>query len=393
MHDPLHLERPRAQATATGSRVTARVGGADVWFESPDIVLVPSIEAFVAAFLIPSLGLRRPLAVAGRACPEFVANTRQVVELAHQWWRYPKRQPTYHTTLGAVSGSRGPRAALFFSGGLDSFHSLLASGRHVDDLVFVHGFDVPLIDTPRADACERLLRDVAASTGQRVIRVRTNLRQHPELTSLHWGRTHGGALAAVGHLLSGHVTSVLISSSNPLTHRGGWGSHWALDRWWSSGSLRVEHVGAECDREQKLAAVARHPLVRQHLRVCWENRDAALNCGRCEKCLRTQLGLLAQGELSHSTVFDHRVPIAQRLDRLQRINDPVMFAFYQRMIERGLPPDVGVAARRLLRRSRTAHRVRLGRHLVNRAGGAARRLWRASRRLRGRTVLRLRSAR
>lgn len=393
MSNHLHLERPRAQATATGSRVTARVDGIDVWFESPDIVLRPSIEAFVSAFLIPSLGLRRPLLVSGRACPEFVANTRQVVEQVHQWWRYPKRQPTYQATPGAVSGSRVPRAALFFSGGLDSFHSLLACGRHVDDLVFVHGFDVPLTDTSRAAACEQLVRDVAESTGQRFVRVRTNLRQHPALSSLHWGRTHGGALAAVGHLLSGEVTSVLISSSNPLTHHGGWGSHWALDRWWSSGGLRVEHVGAECDREQKLAAVARHPLVRRHLRVCWENRDTTLNCGRCEKCLRTQLGLLAQGELSHSTVFDQRVPLAQRLNRLRRITDPVIFPFYQRMTERSLPPDVEVAVTRLLRRSRAAHRARVARQLVGRAEGVARGVLRVSRRVRGYAQLNLRGTR
>ncbi len=380
MSEPLHLERPRALATATGSRVTARIGGTDVWFESPDVVLRPSVEAFVAAFLIPSLGLRRRLDVSVHACPDFVANTRQVVELVHQWWRYPKLYPVYPSTIGSTAGSRPPRSALFFTGGVDSFHSLLALGRHIDDLVFVHGFDVQLTDTARADACERMLRDVTGSTGQRVIRVRTNLRQHPVLASLHWGRTHGGALAAVGHLLSGHVTSVLVSSSNPLGHQPGWGSHWALDHHWSSGALRVEHVGAECSRNQKLSAIARHPLVRKHLRVCWENRDAKLNCGRCEKCLRTQLGLLALGEISGSMVFDQRVPLADRLGRLARIKDPVLFPMYQQMIEMGLPADVEAAVIRLLRRSRAAHRARLGRVLVGHAEGVARRMWRLSRR-------------
>lgn len=381
MHDPLHLERPRAQATATGSRVTARVGGTDVWFESPDVTLRPAIEAFVAAFLIPSLALRRPLAVAGHACPEFVANTRQVVEQVHQWWRYPKSLPAYTATVGSLSGSRQPRAGLFFSGGVDSFHSLLACGRHIDDLIFVHGFDVPLTDVRRADACERMLREVAASTGQRMIRVRTNLRQHPLLGPLPWGRTHGGALAAVGHALADHVTSILISSSNPITHQAGWGSHWALDHHWSSARLRVEHVGAQCTRDQKLSAVAPHALVRRHLRVCWENRDMELNCGRCEKCLRTQLGLLALDELSHSSVFDHKVPLAERLDRLPRVNDPVMFPLYQRLLGAGLPVEVEDAVARLLQRSRAAHRLRLGRMLVSRADEMARRVWRASRRL------------
>src|SRR5690606_38116754 len=169
----LHLERPRAQATATGSRVTARVGGAEVWFESPDVTLRPSIEAFVAAFLIPSLGLRRPLVVAGHACPEFVANTRQVVEQAHQWRGHPSLSPRYTTALGTLAGDRPPHAGLLFSGGVDSFHALLASGRHVDDLVFVHGVDIPLTDVARAVRYERMVGEIAEATATRAIRIRT----------------------------------------------------------------------------------------------------------------------------------------------------------------------------------------------------------------------------
>ena len=32
-----------------------------------------------------------------------------------------------------------------------------------------------------------------------------------------------------------------------------------------------------------------HPLVRDHIRVCWENRAATGNCGECEKCVRTMV--------------------------------------------------------------------------------------------------------
>jgi hypothetical protein len=31
------------------------------------------------------------------------------------------------------------------------------------------------------------------------------------------------------------------------------------------------------------------------VKVCWEGQDASKNCGRCEKCIRTQLNFLAVG--------------------------------------------------------------------------------------------------
>lgn len=375
MPEPLHLERPRAQATATGSRVTARVAGSDVWFESPDLTLRPSIEGFVAAFLIPSLELRRPLVVAGHACPEFVANTRQVVEQAHQWRRSSRMLPSYGAALGAVPGGRTPRAALFLSGGVASFHSLLSSGRHVDDLVLVQGFDVPLTDARGAASCDQLLREVAEATGTRAILVRSNLRTHPVFRQVPWERGHGGALAAVGHVLADHVTAALISSSHRRGRRGARRSHWPLERSWSSASLRLERVGAELTREQQLSAIAQHPVVRQHLRVCGLHHRLGLNCSRCEKCLRTQLGLLGDGQLAHYRKFEGETTLAERLDRLESVADPVLFPIYQRMIARPMRPDVAAAGARLLERSRAARRTARRRKLFGRVSRAARRVW------------------
>lgn len=367
MHDPLQLERPRAQATATGSRVTARVGGADIWFESPDVALRPSVEGFVAAFLLPALELRRPLLVAGYACPEFVAGTRQVVERAHQQWGLPLLPPRYAAAIGELAGARSPRAGLLFSGGINSFHALLASGRHVDDLVFVQGFDLPLTDVSRALRCERSLSEVAEATSTRAIRVRTNLRMHPLFQPLSWERARGGALAAVGHVLSDHITAALVGSSGPSSVRG-----------WSSASLRVDQVAGGFDAGQKLRAIAQEPLLRQHLRVCRENRGSDPNCSCCERCLRTRMTLLAEGQSSDYRVFESDATLAERLDAMERIVDPSLFPVYQTLITRPLPADVALAASRLLARSRVTHRRLRRRAWLGRVGSAARRIWRPS---------------
>jgi hypothetical protein len=352
----LLLERPRAQATATGSRVSARVDGVDLWFESPDVALRPSVEGFVAALLLPSLALQRPLSVAGHACPEFVANTRQIVERAHQEWGPDLLVPSYSAAMGAAPAGRVPRSALLFSGGVGSFHALLASGRHVDDLVFVQGLDIPLVDASRSARAEQMLREVAAATGTRAIVIRTNLRNHPACRQLPRERTSDGALAAVGHVLADHVTTAMVPVSAPARSRGAGAGSSFPRQLWSSTALRIEPVGSGSTWDRKLGVIANDSVVIRSLRVCREDHSQAVNCSRCEKCLLAQLALLAEGRLSDFRTFESGATLAGRLDRLGQIADPLLFPLYQRIIRKPMPEDVTRAASRLLDRSRPAYR-------------------------------------
>lgn len=348
----LVVERPRAHSTSSGSRVTTRVDGVDLWFESPDVTLRPSAEALVAALLIPALAQGASLEIRALVAADFAANAGRVLDLVHRWWRYPPVWPKLNTRSVDAVPHPLARSALCFSAGVDSFFTLLESGRHVDSLVFVHGFDVPLTDVARAEGCERALREVADATGARAILVRTNLREHPSFQGAPWDHAHGGALAAVGHLLADHCSTLLVSSSNALSQPKPWGSHWELDPLWGGAGLGVEHVGAESTRMAKIAAIAHHPLVQRHLRVCWENRDVRLNCSRCEKCIRTRIGLLLAGALERFTVFEPAPTLVGRVEALRFIRDPVQFERYEAAVERGLPQHLEAAVLRLLARSR-----------------------------------------
>src|SRR5690606_38625056 len=126
------------------------------------------------------------------------------------------------------------------------------------------------------------------------------------------------------------------------------------------------------------------PLVRQYLRVCRQNLGAGLNCSRCERCLRTQLLLLAEGQAPHYRVFESGATLSKRLDLLERIVDPLLFPVYQRLVARPIPADIALAASRLLDRSRLAHRTLRRRAWLDLVGGAARRVWRTPRAAAGR---------
>jgi hypothetical protein len=157
-------------------------------------------------------------------------------------------------------------------------------------------------------------------------------------------------MAAAGHALASSIGHLLIAASYPYALETAWGSHWKLDPLWSSARLRVHHCGAHLWRTQKLQAIMDHPLVQRHLRVCWEHRSPAMNCGRCEKCLRTQIILARAGRLERFAVFDSPESLARRIDEAEPMtgDTPVV---YEALVREGLSSGLDRAVRGWLDRT------------------------------------------
>ena len=341
-------------------RVAADVDGAPVWFETRDTPLTAAPEAFGSAFLLPALHQGAPLTLADPVDPEWLANVGELMKIARRWWRYPVLAPKVPGAAGSAAAhapaderGAGAGVALFFSGGVDSFYSLLKSGATQDRLVTVQGFDIPLDDHARMAAVEAMLRAVAGARGLRAMVVRTNLRSHPLVQAMPWERSHGGALAAVGHVLGDGVSEVLISSSIARDRTKAWGSHWETDPLFSSSRVRLREIGMELLRRQKLPLIAGEPLVRRHLRVCWENRSPAGNCSRCGKCVITRLLLADCGALDAFPGFEGSATLARDLDALPSYR-PSLLTLTDFAASPRLEPEVRRATRALLRRSRHA---------------------------------------
>jgi hypothetical protein len=187
-----------------------------------------------------------------------------------------------------------------FSGGVDSSFTLLRSmagptGQHyeVDTVVLVHGFDVALANG--RDLRELVDRTAAIRDIARVqLRiVRTNSK---ELSLQRWEHSFATQLAACMHLFSAEFSDALIASSEPYDALVlPWGSNPVTDHLLSGGRLAVVHDGAAFSRTEKTAFLATFPAALSSLKVCWEGAQQARNCGVCEKCVRTQLNLLAVG--------------------------------------------------------------------------------------------------
>ncbi|MBI5709224.1 MAG: hypothetical protein HZC42_02825 [Candidatus Eisenbacteria bacterium] len=336
-------------------RVAADVDGVPIWFETRDTPLTAAPEAFGSAFLLPALHQGVRLALADPVDPAWLANVGELMRIARRWWRYPVLVP--EVAASSAAAAHGTAAAngvaLFFSGGVDSFYSLLKSGEMPDRLVTVQGFDVALDDPARMAAVETTLRAVAEARGLRALVVRTNLRSHPLVQAMAWERSHGGALAAVAHVLGDGVSEVLISSSIARDRTKPWGSHWETDPLFSSSRVRLREIGMELRRRQKLPLIAGEPLVRRHLRVCWENRSPAGNCSHCGKCVITRLLLADCGTLDAFPGFEGSATLARDLDALQSYSTS-LHTLTDLAASARLDPEVLRATRALLERSRHA---------------------------------------
>jgi len=332
------------------SRVSAEVDGETVWFESADAQLQPSAEALASAFLVPSLHHGVPLRVHAPLSPRWRQNVGHLFGIFHRWWSYPTSLEI--TSDGDVEmPPPKPESGQCFSGGADSFYSLLRGGYRTNCLIYVHGYDISFRDRLRMRNFLESLDAVAREVGRRAIVLRTNLRKHHLFASVPWEQSHGGALAAIGHLLSHDIGSLVIPSSRTYDDPLPCGSHWNTDSWWSSENMQVIHDDATLYRLNKLKLIDREPLVQQHLRVCWENLAAWGNCSRCDKCVRTMIVLAVRGQLQDYPVFDRWTPLPNILDGMEPVHSN-MRCRYQELLDEGMPPEIEAAMRRLLTRDR-----------------------------------------
>jgi hypothetical protein len=185
---------------------------------------------------------------------------------------------------------------------------------YIREVLFIHGFDIG--KRPRDPEHERFrmarqhLEPVVAETGVRLIICRTNLRHLPSKPDFWTYRHNGAALAAVGHAaILGSAFFFIGASHHVAHHRVPMGSHSAVDGLFSSQRITVVHDGARFSRLDKVRDLATWPTALAALRVCPARPMDSANCGRCEKCLRTRLELLAAGVEETSAFGPSLTPI------------------------------------------------------------------------------------
>jgi len=282
---------------------TVRIGDQtrEIFFRSAPGMLTASANTVAIACLWPGMRLGRDLEIEAPLSPALVASLDRLQQIYCAWQPGCSRISVHGPTAIVPDKPSGGRVASFFSGGVDSFHTLLKHQDEITDLVFVHGLDIQLEDRELRDRSSTMIRSVGSELGKQVVEIETNLLSllKPYVPYLVG---YGAALAAIGHLLSPAPHRLYVASQHPYSDLRPCGSHPLTDPLWSSERVEFLHDGAEATRVEKVESIAGHAIALRTLRVCWET-TGEYNCGHCEKCLRTMLNLAAVGALDRCRTF------------------------------------------------------------------------------------------
>jgi hypothetical protein len=275
----------------------------EIWYRIPEVPTTDGTEAFLAAALLPAMALGGELCLPRTASPRLLDALPTIQDIYHAWNSDWHRSELRVRRAAAAPQPEGEGVACFFSGGVDSFYTLLKRREEITHLVFVHGFDIRLEDHALRRRVSAAIQAVSTVFQKSLIEVETNVRDFADRW-VPWDFYHGAALASVALLLSHHVRRIYIAASHSYRHLIPNGSHPLLDPLWSTEAVQVLHDGCEATRLDKVARIAQSDVALNTLRVCWENPEGAYNCGRCRKCLTTMANLLLVGALQRCATFD-----------------------------------------------------------------------------------------
>lgn len=355
------ISRPLLTPLAKGHRLSARLDAPGfsqtLWYEVVGCPLVVDATPFVVAALPLAMAhgwqLHSDAPVSAR-----LLNAFPTIQSILQLWingsqRIGCNLPT-HANL-----PRQKASGCFFSGGVDSYYTFLKHRSAIDSHVFVTGFDVPLHKTALAERVGREMRNTSAAFGVNLIEVKTNLREFCDQI-VSWRYYHGAALASVAHLLTQRLGAIYVAATHTYADLFPCGSHPLLDPLWSSELVELIHDGCEASRFQKVEALAKEPIALKTLRVCYHNKASELNCGTCEKCLRTMTSLYVLGVLDRCESFGKKLDM-RRLAGQRLGGNPRILMYVQENLaavrERQDAPHVVQALKQSMRRPGLIRRI------------------------------------
>ncbi len=275
-----------------------------LWFQFSNTIQPPNGEdcdSYLLCILMDAMTEARAITINGSVSLSLLSNLIEYQRVWHMW------RPDIYTVVDIkIKDSRkdtnkAAGAVCAFSGGADSMftvwqHTQNKNSYRTQDIrlcSLIHGFDVPLADTAAFNAVLKRSSSVLADINIPLEAIKTNYR---EISKANWGFAHASALVGVLANFKHQTGTILIGSSYPYSYLHiPWGSSPITDYLLASDEFQVIHDGASYTRTEKVHAFADWQVGVNNLRVCWEGDIKDKNCGRCEKCVRTQFNFLACG--------------------------------------------------------------------------------------------------
>lgn len=170
----------------TGTLQSAKGTEIPIWFEVPNDLkndISKSGNAWLLCMLVHALKHNEPISI---NLPVDAALVENIKGLLLEWSAHSSYTSKIEIVAPVTPRKEKARglAASFFSGGIDSYFTAarnnleadpLAVG-NVDELIYVHGFDIPVENKNELDRMIELLTPAASNLNRNLVIIRTNLR-------------------------------------------------------------------------------------------------------------------------------------------------------------------------------------------------------------------------
>jgi hypothetical protein len=309
-------------------------------FSYPEIgSFQPSIRPFLLAFLLCAMRAGLPIVSSKPVDQTTLNNLNEWEELNALWYKddlkcIPLEIPVAETLSSHTLSKSGAITA--FSGGVDSCFTV---SRHSQGQaktyrrtplqagLMVAGFDIPLDQPETFHSAWQRSAAILENFDVKPYYLRTNIRQIGKRFKCLWGpQAHGIWLAAALSCYESWFNPVIIPSSYIFEKlRLPWGSNPITDPLFSSATSAFWHDGAAYNKLTKVEHIAHNPYIQNNLRVCWQGGQLDRNCGKCRKCISTQICLWLSG-VNNPSCF----PISCTLEEIADVNlkDPSGYLAY-----------------------------------------------------------------
>jgi 7-cyano-7-deazaguanine synthase in queuosine biosynthesis len=286
----------------------------------------------------------------GRANKEMIACLEECQDLWVLW-----RPDIYHRikvtcdTLESPMFRAGNKAVMAFSGGVDACYSLHAHqkkllgsrSREIDLGLLIVGFDLDRNNPEWIEIARDANRNILSNYDVKQTVVETNWKDY----CVDWEMAFGiGVTTTLHHFNKLYSFGIWSADEDYQSEIRPWGNHSSQNSFLSERSFPIYATGAGLDRSAKVKIISGNNSVIENIRVCWAFPTGLLNCGKCEKCLRTYLNFKIAGVQKVKAISDELNPeeIAQ-----VKIKHEVARAFYAEILRNS--GNLGSAYQRAIR--------------------------------------------
>ena len=321
----------------------------EIYYRASQGPLAEGLEPFLALAILPAMKLGAPVSVEGAVSELLLARIAHLQDLVATWFDGFQRVPV-HATVRAVAAINLRRGVgCFFSAGVDSFYSFFKHQAEITQLIFMHGFDLRLDDRALRAQVAQAIYQAAADLGKPVIEVETNARDLLDMYVDWWRHGALSLNASIAYLLSPQLQTIYMAAGTDYRSLRPAGRTPLMIEGWNTREVEIVDDGREATRFEKVQRLAESDIAMHWLRVCWENRGGAYNCGQCGKCLHTMLNLHMAGALQKCQTLPHMVDL-QAVRQTRPIHgDRVGFEQTLAQAERlGTFPEIAAALRQAL---------------------------------------------